>query len=336
MAEDQVVAGYENVGGQYKMVPITQIAPPEYALREAQTDSPDYQRLKDSVRVKGYLSNILVRELDESTADSPKYGLIDGLQRFTIGRELGVKEIPCRVVKMDDAEIAEAQIIANAVKVQTTPAQYSLQLRRILLSNPTLTKAELAKRLDMSEGWLNERLSLANLCKKGQDLLDQGAIKLLAAIALAKLQPKEEQEGFLHEAQVNSYPEFSGKVEARIKEIRAANRTGQKVGERQFVAVPQLRKAGELIPIVQDESDAMIDEIINLTNPQSIKDAVKETLKWALQLDPRSIEEKKKKEEAIKAAKAAETAAKLKEQADKKLADATARVTKLNEEAEAE
>lgn len=329
MEEAQKVAGYENAAGKLAGINVADVSLPEYALREAQADSPEFLRLKDDIGKKGLLFPILVKELPTSTADSPKYGLIDGLQRFTIAKMLGWTTIPAMVLDLDEAEIAETQIIANAVRVTTTPAQFSTQLRRILNSNPSLTRDELAKRLSMSVSWLDDRLSLNNLTEKAAKLVDEGRIQLSKAFALSKL-PKQNQDDFLEEGCVDSYPEFSGKIEARLKEIRAANRAGQKVGEREFVAVPHMRKLSELEPIVKGEDTTTIDLIINQTNPQSIREAVQKALEWCVQLDPQTIAAKKAKDEQIKAERLAKQAAKNLEQNQAKLKSATDRVAELS------
>jgi len=331
VAETPVVAGYEAATekGTRKDIPLSQISVPEYALREAQIDSPEFLRMKDSMAKIGLLFNVVVKKLPTSTPENPLYGLIDGLQRFTAAKMLGWKDIPVVVVDADEAMIAELQIIANAVKVTTTPAQFSTQLRRILNSNPNLSQDELATRLSMSVGWLKDRLSLNNLSEKAATLVDDNKIQLSKAFVLAKL-PKQFQDEFLEEAVDNSYPEFSGKVDARLKEIRAANRTGQKVGEREFVAVPHMRKLSEIQPIIEGENASVVDLIINQTQPATIKDAVMDTLKWVAQLDPATIEEKKKKDAQLKAEKLAKDAAKQEEQAAAKRKTAVEAVAALS------
>lgn len=332
MADTQVVAGYEAATekGIRKDLPISQISVPEYALREAQTDSPEFLRMKDSMAKIGLLFNVVVKKLANSTPENPLYGLIDGLQRFTAAKMLGWDTIPVVIVDADEAMIAELQIIANAVRVTTTPAQFSTQLRRILNSNPGLSQDELAARLSMSVGWLKDRLSLNNLSEKAATLVDEGRIQLSKAFNLAKL-PKANQDEFLEEAVENSSPEFAGKVEARLKEIRAANRTGGKVGEREFVAIAAVRKLKDIEPIVKGEdTNNTVDKILNMTNPTTLKEAVLETLKWVVQLDPETVEQKKKKDAQLKLEKVAKNAAKLEEQAAAKRKSAVEAVAALS------
>lgn len=307
------VTGYENVNYVIKKIPLSQIQNPEYALREAQVESPNFLELKDSIAKHGILLNLLVKEIGEDS-----YGLIDGLQRFTALKMLhpdGKVEVPCRVIEANEAQLAELQIIANGVRVETSPIQFTQQLRRILNSNPTLSKAQLAERLNMSVKWLEDRLNLDNLSDAAKSLVDEGKIRLTYAFTLSKLQPKSEQDEFLQQAITQSYAEFSGNIEARIKEIRTANRAGKTPGERQFVAVPQFRKLPELNEIVQSPQSTIINELIAVEAPATLADAVKLGIRYALQLDTKSVEAKRIRDQQMRAQKEAEKAAQRAQQA---------------------
>lgn len=329
IAEQEIVdvPGYENVKYDSRLLPIANIQPPEYALRPAQLEDPKFLNLRDSIAKHGLFHNLLIRQLPESSKDRPLYGVIDGLQRYTACKILGIPEVPCRVVDMDEAEIAEAQIIANCVKLDTKPIQLTIQLRRILNSNPTLTRSELAERLDMSEKWLNDRLSLQNLGDPAKALVSSGAMKLNHAFTLAKLQPPEHQDDFLQEAQTDTYSEFAGKIEARMKEVRSANMAGRKAGERQFVAVPHLRKVLEFTEAI--DSDKIVNELLATEQPKTLAEAVKVGMKWGVQLDPASVSEKKKRDEQLKAERDIAATKRAEEQAKSRAEKALARAEAL-------
>lgn len=327
------IKGYENVSYDNRMIRLSAIQPPEYALREAQIENASFLNLKDSIRKHGIIHNLAVVELQASTPEKPMFGIIDGLQRYTALKQLhpeGEIEVPCRVMAADEAAIAELQIIANGVHIETQPVQFTIQLRRILTSNPLLSQSELAAKLNMSVKWLNDRLSLGNLSDAAKDLVDKGAIRLNHAFTLAKLQPKPEQDTFLVDAQNDTYPEFAGKIEARIKEIRKANQAGRAAGERQFVAVPVLRKINELTTVLENpESDNAVRELIALENPTTLVDAFKLGIKYSIQLDPTSIATKKAKDAQLKAERDAQNALKREQQAKISAERALARAQEL-------
>lgn len=328
-AEPLDIPGYETVAYKNILIPVKQIEAPEYALRGAQTEDPKFKDLMGSIAKIGLLHNLVVRELAGSTPESPRYGVIDGLQRYTALKMMDYPEpVPCRVVEMDDAEVAQTQLIANCVKIETKPIEYTVQIRRILNSNPTLSRAQLADELNVSEKFLNDRLSLHNLCEAAKLLVADGALKLNHAFTLAKLQPPQEQESFLAEAQNDVYPEFAAKVEARLSEIRKAAQAGRKTGERQHVAVPVLRKVKEFEVALAD--DSIVNELLARENPATLAEAVKVGMKWGVQLDPASVQAKKEKDERIRLEREVESAHRQEEQAKSRAAKALERAQQLS------
>ena len=70
-----------------------------------QKDEP-YKALKDSINMVGILEPITVREPDRNRGG--KYEIISGRRRFEACKELGIVDIPCRILRFseDDAMIA--------------------------------------------------------------------------------------------------------------------------------------------------------------------------------------------------------------------------------------
>lgn len=56
--------------------------------------------------------------------------------------------------------ISEADIIPCEQHSRTTPFQYAQGLRKILKANPSLSKEELARRIDRSVAWVEEHLHI--------------------------------------------------------------------------------------------------------------------------------------------------------------------------------
>lgn len=268
------------------------------ALRTVNRTSEEYLGLVDSIRNRGVLNPIVVREIEDPETKQKLYGLIDGLHRFTASGDAGRKTIPANVIDASDAEVLEAQIITNVQKVETKPVEYSRQLVRVLTQNPLLTIAELASRLSKSPSWLNERLGLTKLNNEIAKLVDGNEMNLSNAYALAKL-PDEEQVNFLDRALTMTPAEFVGTVGARVKEIRDAKRQGRDAQPAGFVAVPHVRKIGELKQ--EMESPAVGPILIRELKVTDPKEAFLLGVKWALNMDPSSQETAKKKDEERKA-----------------------------------
>ncbi len=310
-----------------KVIPIGDIVPNQVALRGVNKEGEDYQNLLDSIKAKGIvLTPISVRQKNDGEKDY--YELIDGLQRFSCCCDAGIVEIPANVLTMNDAEVLEAQVLANVHRVETRPVEYSKQLQRILSGNPTMTITELATKLAKSPSWVGERLGLLKLEKAVGALVDEGKINLSNAYALAKL-PVEEQVNFLADAQTMKPGEFVPKINVRVKEIREARRQGKKANPAEFVPVAHLQKVSVLKAELAEMS--VITALLKEFKPKTVNEAAALTLKWVLNLDPKSIEvakvrydqsQKAKAEakqrraaerEKAKAKKAAENAAKIEE-----------------------
>lgn len=278
-------------------IPLNKIRENPVALRSVNKQSDEYVGLVDSVRKNGVLNSITVREVKNGDGETV-YGLIDGLHRFSAASDAGLTEIPAQVLSMDDAAVLEAQVVANVHKVETRPVEYAKQLMRILTQNPTLTITELSAKLSKSPAWLGERLGLVKLEEKISKLVDEGKVNLSNAYALSKL-PPEEQPNFLDRAMTLSPSEFVPMATARVKEVRDAKRQGREAKPEGFQPVAFLRKIAELKNEMEEAKVAnALVKSLGITNPV---DAFSLGVKWALNMDPSSIEAQKQKDAARRA-----------------------------------
>ena len=304
------------------VINVNEIVPNQVALRGVNKEGEDYQNLLSSIKAKGgVITPISVRRKNDGSKDF--YELIDGLQRFSCCCDAGITLVPANILTMDDAEVLEAQVLANVHRVETRPVEYSKQLQRILGGNPTMTITELATKLAKSPTWVSERLGLLKLDKGVGALVDEGKVNLSNAYALAKL-PVEEQVAFVDRAQTMKPNEFVPLVQARVKEIREARRQGKKAAEAEFIPVAHLQKVSVLKAELTDP--AIIPSLMKEFQPKSVNEAAALTLKWVLNLDPKSVEAAKiRYEQSQKAkvdAKARRTAEREKAKAAKAAANA--------------
>lgn len=292
-----------------KTIPLLQIRENPSALRNVNKTDEGYLGLVDSVRAKGVLNPIVVRELKDADG-ATIYGLVDGLHRFTAAGDAGLTEIAANVITASDAEVLEAQIITNIHKVETKPVEYSKQLMRILSGNPTMTAASLASKLAKSPTWISERLGLVKLEENIAKLVDEDKINLSNAYALAKL-PPDEQKNFVDRAMTMQPAEFVPTVNGRVKELRDAKRQGRDPNKAEFVPVPHMRKIGEVKEEFERNSigPVLVAELDIKTPLEGFKTGVA----WALHMDPVSIAaevqkdaDRKLRDEAEKAKRKAE------------------------------
>jgi len=313
--------------GELKKVALSDIRENDVALRTVNRESEDYLGLVESIRSKGFIGAISVRERQDEDETS-YYELIDGLHRFNASKDAGLSTINVDVVDLDEDQVLEAQIMANIHKIETKPIEYTRQLKRILTRNPLMTEAELAAKLGKSASWIAGRLSLNKLASdQAKTLVDEGKIGLSNAYALAKL-PAEEQADWLDRAMTLAPDEFIPKVTERQKQIREARRAGKEAGPAEFQPVPHMQKLKALKDEFENgEVGRVLCSKHSVANPI---DGFALGIKWALHMDPDSIEVQKEKDAERKAQrdekkrhKAAEKAKAKAEKLAKELEEAT-------------
>ncbi|MCI4445716.1 MAG: ParB/RepB/Spo0J family partition protein [Candidatus Aminicenantes bacterium] len=91
-------------GPRVRLIPIEKIDPNP---RQARSELGNIQELMDSIKNKGVLEPILVR------AKGERFEIIAGERRFVASKNLGLKEIPCIEMDVEDQEAMEISLIEN-------------------------------------------------------------------------------------------------------------------------------------------------------------------------------------------------------------------------------
>lgn len=312
-----------------RVVPISEIRTNPVALREVDRESEEYQNLSNDVGRRGILNAITVIEkLDEATS-TVYYQIVDGLHRYSAAQDNAMGEIPVNVLDIAESDVVETQIVANLVKVDTKPIEYTKALQRMMNLHPTMTVAELAERISQSSTFVMQRFSLLKLDEPIQKLVDDGEIKLANAYALSKL-PKEEQHAFTDSAMTQQPGEFVPAVNARAKELREAARQGREANAQQFEPVARLRKLTELKP--ENENPEVGPALTAEFNCQTAAEGFALAVAWMLQLDPHSVSVAKAKYEEAKKAREAEKKRRAAVRDSKKAAEAAQKAEKAKAE----
>ena len=310
----EIAAAAEKVSRTAR-IPITMIEVSDVALRGVRRNTEEFQQLVQSIRRRGVYNSILVRELKGANGQTV-YGLIDGLQRYTASCDAGCPDIPANIVSMSDAEMLEAQIVTNTVRIETKPAELSKHLVRMLSRDPMLTTKSLAEKLCKSTTWVDQRLSLTKLLPDIQKLVNDAQLNLMNAYALSKL-PEEEQAAHVDAAMTEQPNTFVPRMKARLAELKKANQKGEDAAPAVFQPQPHLRKVGELKSAL--ENPTVVIALAEKASVTTLEEAVKFALAWALCYDPDSQEaqivanrvreeKRKQKAEQLKAEKEARKA----------------------------
>lgn len=268
-------------------IPVSAIRDNKEMLRGVNKETDDYKGLVQSIRSFGVIDSISVRDIGEG-----QFAIVNGLQRLTACRDLGIAEIPANILDIEEGRVLEAQIVANAQTIETKAMEYTKALVQVLRMNPTMTMVQLAGRLGKSYSWLSERFHLLNLNANIQALVNEGTIGLANAYALAKV-PAEHQEQFLVQAQSQPSQEFVPNVQAFVKNLKAKIREGRSQEPASYVHRAKLQK----LPAVQSELDTptIAQVLISNTGAKTAAEGFALALKWVTHSDPLSIDAAKAK-----------------------------------------
>lgn len=275
--------------GRLDSVNLDKISASKISLRPPKTDDDAFKQLLQSVKDRGVIKPIVINDNGDGT-----FTLIDGLQRYTAACMARAddpsnplrKNIDAKIVKIDQEDELIIQIIANNNTVKTRPAEYAKNIVRILAANPNLNQQELAERLSISFGSLQNFLRLNALAEPIKELVDNNDLRVTNAYHLAKL-PVTEQMEYLDAAMVDSPEVFIPKIADALKRLKAVHKGEDIVGP-----TPRVRK----LPEIREVYEGKLEELKNQTpgNENPVLQAQVDILAWAIKLDAESVQTWKK------------------------------------------
>ncbi len=119
-------------------------------------DEGSLDELAASIRTHGVLQPILVRQLDEG------FQLIAGERRWLASKKVGLTEIPCRIMELDNRQVSEAAIEEN-LKRKDLNVLEKAQAFQDYVDRFGCTIEELGKRLSMDRSTVSNMLRLLEL-----------------------------------------------------------------------------------------------------------------------------------------------------------------------------
>ncbi|MAI91012.1 ParB/RepB/Spo0J family partition protein [Ponticaulis sp.] len=137
-----------------------------------QFDAKKLEELTASVRVRGVLTPILVREV---TADDHDYQIIAGERRFRASKAAGLKEIPARILQTNDVELLEIGLIEN-IQREDLNAMEEAEGYQALMNRFGKTQEALAEAVGKSRAHVANMLRLMNLPEAVRESLRAGDI----------------------------------------------------------------------------------------------------------------------------------------------------------------
>ena len=146
------------------------------------------EELKRSILSNGLIQPITVRRTPDHM-----YQLISGERRLKACKEIGYKEIPAYIIKVESEELMLAlALIENIQREKLNPIEIGLAYKR-LMDECHLTQEQIAEKVGKDRTTIANSIRLLKLPKKVQDSLVTGEISSGHARALINLPKKSDQ-----------------------------------------------------------------------------------------------------------------------------------------------
>lgn len=138
-----------------RMIPVDRLEPNP---QQPRIEFGDLEELIASVREKGVLEPLLVRP----SQVGGRFMIISGERRFRAAREVGLTELPCIEMDVDDRAVAEIALIENLQRKDLTAFEEAEGLQ-VLAERFDYTHDEIAKKIGKSRSTVTEALTIAML-----------------------------------------------------------------------------------------------------------------------------------------------------------------------------
>jgi ParB family chromosome partitioning protein len=147
--------------------------------------------LAESITRYGILQPLTIREVREG--GSRYFELVAGERRLRAAVLAGQSRVPCRMLRVDDAESAELAVVENLQREDLNMFEEALALSE-LLTQYGMTQDCLASRLAVSQSYVANKLRLLKLEQTHQRIILDSGLSERHARAILRL-PNELREG---------------------------------------------------------------------------------------------------------------------------------------------
>ncbi len=176
-----------NNEGELRQLAVADLRPGKYQPR-TRMDQATLQELADSIKQRGIVQPILVRELTGSL--SGKFEIVAGERRWRAAQLAGLQNVPALVREIADDAALGIGLIENIQREDLNAMEEAAGIQR-LIEEFKLTHDEAAKAVSRSRSAVSNLLRLLELAKPVQDMvmeqkLDMGHGRALLPLGKAK------------------------------------------------------------------------------------------------------------------------------------------------------
>ena len=253
-------------------IPIDDITPNPYQPRKT-FDDESISELAQSIKQVGLIQPLVVRRTKLG------FELVAGERRLRALKSLGKEKAPCLVLGEVMEEASAVMALIENLQRENLHYLEEAQCYSELLENYSMTQEELAERLGKSQSSVANKLRVLKLSPTVKASMTEAGLSERHARALLRLSDESMQLEFI-------------KIESRLNELYDERKDGAKPRPiilrmikdyRLFmntinIAVNQLREAGMMIEVEQNDREDGVDINIKVTRPGAERTAA-ETLR---------------------------------------------------------
>ena len=168
-----------------RTIPIDKLAPNP---NQPRTELGDLMDLVQSIAEKGVLEPLLVRPSDVGG----RFMIIAGERRYRASLQVGLTELPCIELDVDEREVAEICLIENLQRKDLNAFEEADGLQA-LAERFGYTHEEMAKKIGKSRSSITETLSLASMPAEIRDICRHADITAKSMLLQVVRQPSVEE-----------------------------------------------------------------------------------------------------------------------------------------------
>jgi ParB family chromosome partitioning protein len=154
-------------GPRIRMISITKIDPSPH---QARTELGNIEELMSSIKEKGILQPIIVREKDD------RYEIIAGERRCIAAKNVGLKDVPCIEMNVSDNEAMEIALIENLQRKNLDVFEEADGLNA-LVDMYGYSHKQISEKIGKARSTITEIISISKLPKEIRDMCDELSIK---------------------------------------------------------------------------------------------------------------------------------------------------------------
>jgi len=178
--------GERKIERQKNQISINDLVPNKYQPRKI-FDENNLEELINSVKERGVIQPILVRELQEN---KQKFEIIAGERRWRAAQRAGLKEVPVLIIEADDLKSLEFAIVENVQRHDLNPLEEAQGYKK-LIDEFNYDQEKVSKFIGKSRSYITNSLRLLSLPKKIIEMIENrlitsGHAKLLVGLENAE------------------------------------------------------------------------------------------------------------------------------------------------------